>query len=101
MAANTGYQQAMDSLRAAFGEELKRFEAHLDAFDYAAALAWLRQRVGEEAARNNITLYLPSIQLCGDNAAMIAAVGFHCLKDPGRPAGELSDDVYSRVNRCA
>jgi N6-L-threonylcarbamoyladenine synthase len=63
-----------------------------------AANSRLRQRVGEQAAINHITLYLPSYDLCGDNAAMIAAVGYHCLKNPNGPIGDLSDDVYSRGN---
>ena len=28
----------------------------------------------EEAAKNGMTVYTPSIELCGDNAAMIAAL---------------------------
>jgi hypothetical protein len=48
MSANAAYQQNLGPLRAAFGDELKVFEARLDAFDYAAALAWLRQRMMAE-----------------------------------------------------
>jgi N6-L-threonylcarbamoyladenine synthase len=72
---------------------------HIALVGGVAANQRLRQRVGEEAVKNNLTLYLPSIELCGDNAAMIAVVGYHCLKDQGWKTGDLSDDVYSRGNR--
>jgi N6-L-threonylcarbamoyladenine synthase len=73
---------------------------HIALVGGVAANQKLRKQVGEEAGKNNLTLYLPSIDLCGDNAAMIALVGYHCLKNPGGKAGDLSDDVYSRTNRC-
>jgi N6-L-threonylcarbamoyladenine synthase len=72
---------------------------HIALVGGVAANRKLRKQVGEEAAKNTLTLYLPSIELCGDNAAMIAVVGYHCLKEPGCKKGALSDDVYSRGNR--
>lgn len=72
---------------------------HIALVGGVAANRKLRQRVGEDAAKKNLTLYLPSIDLCGDNAAMIAVVGYHCLEDQGWKTGDLSDDVYSRGNR--
>ncbi|MEW6513784.1 MAG: Hpt domain-containing protein [Pseudomonadota bacterium] len=44
MAVNGEYRRAADLLRARFGDELKQFEASLQAFDYVAALQWLRLR---------------------------------------------------------
>ncbi|MCU0599043.1 MAG: tRNA (adenosine(37)-N6)-threonylcarbamoyltransferase complex transferase subunit TsaD [Desulfobacterales bacterium] len=72
---------------------------HIALVGGVAANRNLRMRVGEEAVRNNFRLYLPSMALCGDNAAMIAALGYQCLKSANGPIGDISDDVYSRGNR--
>ncbi len=37
----------------------------------------LRKAVTELAARRGLTLYLPPLSLCGDNAAMIGIAGYH------------------------
>lgn len=36
----------------------------------------LRRRMEEECRQANISLYMPDLSLCGDNAAMIAAAGY-------------------------
>ncbi|MCK9420859.1 MAG: tRNA (adenosine(37)-N6)-threonylcarbamoyltransferase complex transferase subunit TsaD [Nitrospirae bacterium] len=41
-----------------------------------AANSLLRQRMADEAAKHGITLYLPAMGLCIDNAAMIALAGY-------------------------
>jgi len=62
-----------------------------------AANQRLRDHVAEAAHEKGITAFLPSVELCGDNAVMIAASGYHSLKDPKRQTGELDMDVYSRA----
>ena len=37
----------------------------------------LREMLIAEAKKNNLTLYMPPLNLCGDNACMIAAQGYH------------------------
>jgi N6-L-threonylcarbamoyladenine synthase len=59
-----------------------------------AANTRLRNKVMEEAAGKGVTVHIPALELCGDNAAMIAAVGFHYLCQ-GITSG-LDSDVYSR-----
>ena len=60
-----------------------------------AANSRLRERVRQNAAAAGHEAYLPSLHLCGDNAAMVAAAGYHLLAS-GRRAGP-KDDVFSRL----
>ena len=59
-----------------------------------AANSRLRAKVTEDAAEKAIKVHIPSLHLCGDNAAMIAAVGYHYLK--AGKVSELKNDVFSR-----
>ncbi len=60
-----------------------------------AANKRLREKVRIDAEDRGMKVYIPSISLCGDNAAMIAACGYHYLKD-GR-VSTFDEDVYSRI----
>jgi N6-L-threonylcarbamoyladenine synthase len=54
----------------------------------------LRRRFQEMAARREIELFLPSVAMCTDNAAMIAAVGLNHFRE-GRFAGmDLNPRAY-------
>ncbi len=71
--------------------------SHIAIVGGVAANSRLRNRVRAEAAARQMTLFVPPVALCGDNAAMIAATGYYYLSDPGGPVGALTDDVYSRA----
>ena len=62
-----------------------------------AANQRLRDVVQALAAEKGFAVHLPELSLCGDNAAMIAAVGYHYLKQGN--VSSLDEDVYSRVKR--
>ncbi len=59
-----------------------------------AANAHLRRVLQERAAAAGTGLFLPPAHLCGDNAAMVAALGYHLLVAGVRL--DLDADVFSR-----
>jgi N6-L-threonylcarbamoyladenine synthase len=59
-----------------------------------AANGRLREKVTADARKKEISVYLPGHDLCGDNAAMIAAAGYHHLANGDR--SDFDEDVYSR-----
>jgi N6-L-threonylcarbamoyladenine synthase len=58
----------------------------------------LRQRLRKAADALNKNVYMPPPELCGDNAAMIAAAGYRrlCASEHETEIGALDADVYSR-----
>ena len=69
--------------------------AHLAVVGGVAANRGLREAVTRDARAAGIAVHIPAIDLCGDNAAMVAAVGYHRLKAGER--GAMNEDVYSRM----
>ena len=59
-----------------------------------AANSRLREKLSSDAQQKGICVHVPPTHLCGDNAAMIAAVGYHYLK--AGIVSDLQDDVFSR-----
>lgn len=59
-----------------------------------AANPRLREKLTIDAAVDGLTVHIPPVKLCGDNAAMIATAGYHRLRAGTR--GAWDDDVYSR-----
>ena len=68
---------------------------HLAVVGGVAANRGLREAVNQQASQLDIAVHIPAIDLCGDNAAMVGAVGYHRLMAGER--SNMDDDVYSRV----
>ncbi|MCJ7773188.1 MAG: tRNA (adenosine(37)-N6)-threonylcarbamoyltransferase complex transferase subunit TsaD, partial [Desulfobacterales bacterium] len=71
--------------------------AHIALVGGVAANSRLREIVTQKAQAKGISVHIPSIHLCGDNAAMIAAAGYHYLKKNERSG--LNTDVFSKTTR--
>ena len=69
---------------------------HVAVVGGVAANSGLRNKVRRDAEAHDLEVHIPSVRLCGDNAAMIAATGYHYLNAGLR--GSLDDDVFSRAN---
>ena len=59
-----------------------------------AANSRLREKLTDDAARKGMRVYIPGLHLCGDNAAMIAGVGYYYIK--AGMVTELGGDVFSK-----
>lgn len=68
---------------------------HIALVGGVAANSRLRAKVRHAAGLEGIAVHIPSVELCSDNAAMIAAAGYHYLI-AGKVSG-LGDDVFSRA----
>ena len=74
---------------------LKKGCKHIAVVGGVAANSGLRQKVRSDGEARGLKVHIPSVLLCGDNAAMIAAAGYHYLNAGMR--GSLNDDVFSRT----
>ncbi len=59
-----------------------------------AANKRLREKLLNQAAQEGIEVYFPSLHLCTDNAAMVAALGYHYLK-----ANKLASYEFDAISR--
>lgn len=70
--------EAVEAVAKKTEEALARYPSeHLVMAGGVAANSHLRRRIAEVATRAGVHLHIPSLALCGDNAAMIAAQGYY------------------------
>ena len=68
---------------------------HIALVGGVAANNRLREKVKCDADAKDITVHIPAVHLCGDNAAMIAAAGYHHITNGS--ISNFQEDVYSRA----
>ncbi|MBU3948000.1 MAG: tRNA (adenosine(37)-N6)-threonylcarbamoyltransferase complex transferase subunit TsaD [Proteobacteria bacterium] len=92
-----GFQESVVdvlSYKLLYAASLKKCE-HISIVGGVAANSRLREKAEKDACASGFKLHVPSVALCGDNAAMIASVGYHSII-----SGKIQDfdqDVFSRV----
>ena len=68
---------------------------HIALVGGVAANSSLRERLLKDASAEGFHVHIPPMDLCGDNAAMIASTGYHYLVKG--ITSDINQDVYSRV----
>ena len=63
-----------------------------------SANSWLRERAQKSCAEHSISLYMPSLSLCGDNAAMIASQGYYEFIAGHKAGLDLNGRPYMEIN---
>ncbi len=93
-----GFQEAVVDVLVEKGISAAKAKAceHLAMVGGVASNRRLRERITEAAQEAGIAVHIPGPELCTDNAAMIAAMGYHQLCEAKNSSLDL--DVYSKTS---
>jgi len=105
---NAGYEKSNENISAAFQKTAidmltKRLLLAIDNTGLktvvtgggVAANSYLRKSITDISEQKGVTVYNPSLKLCGDNGAMIAGLGYHYLKNNVKSGFETT--AHSRI----
>ena len=90
--------EAVEAVAKKLSLALDRYPGHdLCIAGGVAANSHLRARLAEVAEKHNVRLFIPSIALCGDNGAMIAAQGYYEYKKGNTSNSSLNASALDSI----
>lgn len=92
--------EAVEAVAKKLAAALERYPDHeLCMAGGVAANSHLRRRLAEVAKKHNVRLFIPSIALCGDNAAMIGVQGYYEYKNGAVADSSLNASALDSIER--
>ena len=90
--------EAVEAVAKKLSAALERYPNHdLCIAGGVAANSHLRRRLAQVAESHGVRLFIPSLDLCGDNAAMIAAQGYYEYKKGMRADSSLNASALDSI----
>jgi N6-L-threonylcarbamoyladenine synthase len=90
--------EAVEAVAKKLSAALDRYPGHdLCMAGGVAANSHLRRRIAEVAKEHGVNLFIPSLDLCGDNAAMIAAQGYYEYKKGNSADSSLNASALDTI----
>ena len=92
--------EAVEAVAKKLSMALERYPGHdLCIAGGVAANSHLRRRLKQVAESHGVELFIPSLDLCGDNAAMIAAQGYYEYKKGSRADSSLNASALDSIEQ--
>ncbi len=92
--------EAVEAVSKKLSAALDRYPGHdLCIAGGVAANSHLRARLAEVASEHNVKLFIPTPDLCGDNAAMIGAQGYYEYKKGARADSSLNASALDSIEK--
>ena len=92
--------EAVEAVAKKLSMALDRYPSHdLCIAGGVAANSHLRRRLAEVAAAHGVRLFIPSLDLCGDNAAMIGAQAYYEFKKGNMADSSLNASALDSIKQ--